>query len=735
MRTTGRRALAAPADHVLLSLVGVCAVMLSWFDVDLPVVRGLACLVTVSLLPGYAIVSVLPVPRRPATLLAMASGLSLALGTLLTSAALWLHAWAPNILLTCTVAASLPPLLLTRKRAAPVATSTGDRPGWNGGAARRIALQLVPVLVALGLWASSLPRIRTSAMTDFGLVPALPVTYFLGLAVLLVSFVRALRRDRLGLVPAAHLVGLIVMLHGTAPLILPEPHYAWQYKHYGVINYLNLHGLVDESIDIYQGWPGMFALAAWFCRIGGFPAGPIEFAAWAQVYFQLANLVGYLFLTDALKVPKRARWAGAMLFTLGNWVGQDYLAPQALAYVLTLVLYGVTFGWLAQRPRGPLHHLALRIPVPGEKVATRRAGQGTAASLPATVDPPRWAVAMVVVLFAAITATHQLTPYLVLLGVAGLAALDIVRPRALVLGFAVMAVGYLVHDLGFVQQHYGLLTFGDRTTHTTNVKTIAGQGLPGQRWTARATQVLSLVLLLLAALTTFVRLRSGVRETALVLLLIAPAVVLVGQSYGGEGIYRVYLVSLPWAALLAGYGLAWLQERPRVLGLTATFALLLTMTTLFLQSYFGLERNNAITTDEVEVTTRFYAEAPAGSLLGIVVPNFPMRLGARYADMALPNGGDAVPSLISDRRLRHRSLDTDTLPIVEEVLRSYGGRHQFLVVSASQDHYSQLYGLFPPGSLQRLRAALDVAPEWRAWASSANCTIYELLPPSTATAP
>ena len=69
------------------------------------------------------------------------------------------------------------------------------------------------------------------------------------------------------------------MIHGTAPLLFAEPRYAWTYKHIGVVQYINLHGALDASIDIYHNWPGFFALAAWFGRIAGINT-PLAYAAW-----------------------------------------------------------------------------------------------------------------------------------------------------------------------------------------------------------------------------------------------------------------------------------------------------------------------------------------------------------------------------------------------------------------------------------------------------------------------
>ena len=58
------------------------------------------------------------------------------------------------------------------------------------------------------------------------------------------------------------MIVIAIILYGTVPMLSAQPHYGWVYKHIGVVRYLEAHGKANPSIDIYNRWPGFFALEA-----------------------------------------------------------------------------------------------------------------------------------------------------------------------------------------------------------------------------------------------------------------------------------------------------------------------------------------------------------------------------------------------------------------------------------------------------------------------------------------
>lgn len=215
----------------------------------------------------------------------------------------------------------------------------------RGQAGLHIADFLLPI--SLCLWAAGLKLTNAAALGPYGLLPDLPVIFYAGIALLVVSAAAELAHAvsahwRL----AAHAVALVVMLYGTAPLRYPEGRYTWLYKTIGVVQYVNAHGHLNDAIDIYQNWPGFFALAGWFTKLAG-TGSPLAYAKWAQLFFELAALPLLYLIYEALRLTNRQRWTAILLYSAGNWIGQDYFSPQATGTVLSLGIMAMALRWLS----------------------------------------------------------------------------------------------------------------------------------------------------------------------------------------------------------------------------------------------------------------------------------------------------------------------------------------------------------------------------------------------------
>ena len=188
---------------------------------------------------------------------------------------------------------------------------------------------------SLALWALGIRRTNTAALGPFGLLTELPIVFYTGLALLVISAgIELARRTpspwRMGL----HVVALVVMLYGTAPLVYSEGRYSWLYKTVGVVQYVNAHGQLDRHIDIYQNWPGFFALAAWFGKVAGV-TNPLAYAKWAQLAFELAALPLLYLIYDALSLTV-ARAMASPATVLGQQLGRAGLLLSASSRDTTL---------------------------------------------------------------------------------------------------------------------------------------------------------------------------------------------------------------------------------------------------------------------------------------------------------------------------------------------------------------------------------------------------------------
>src|SRR5262249_40795508 len=116
----------------------------------------------------------------------------------------------------------------------------------------------------------------------------------------------------------------------------------------GVIDYIREHGSVLNNTDIYQQWPTFFATVAQLVSVSG--ANLLRVAAWAPVFFDAANCLPLFAIARTLSTNPRVPWLTVALFTCINWIGQDYLSPQAFAYILCFGVLLILLRWLRRVP-------------------------------------------------------------------------------------------------------------------------------------------------------------------------------------------------------------------------------------------------------------------------------------------------------------------------------------------------------------------------------------------------
>jgi hypothetical protein len=564
------------------------------------------------------------------------------------------------------------------------------------------AAHLAVVALALALWVLGVRSTDVGRIDDFGLVPAFPATFYAACALLLAGFAAAVTSRRLPppVVLGAYVVGLVLVIHGTAPLLYDEPRYAWTYKHLAVTDLIASTGHVDRSLDIYNNWPGFFVLAGWLQRLSGVPM--IDVAGWAQVAFNLATVASLQFAFGGLTTDRRRVWLATALFLLGSWVGTDYYAPQALAFVLAFTFLGICLR--ATTPRRVAPRLRVALDAPAERLAAAPALASGACC------------------WAALVVTHQLTPVLVIAAVCALVA---VRRVPLWVPVAMIAVeaAWVTLAWDFLSSHFHLF---DAKGVTTPDPHAGGRATPlaGVGWAALAGRVVTATLVTLAAAGVLSAVRRRQVPGSALTLILAPCLVVPLQAYGGEGVFRAYVFALPWLALLAAAFLLDGQTGARrTLRLGATLAILAAG---FLPAYFGLEQANRITGDDVATSRWYEAHAGPGALAVVAAPNFPSPLTRRYVALRTMSG-DGMTSLSDYPQLtRLRDGGAGAASIARFAAARRGGP-LYVVLSGSQRRYAQLYGLFHPGFLSGLDRALARAPAFRRVYGTGQSSVYEYV--------
>lgn len=634
--------------------------------------------------------------------------LSLAITAITSAVMIWLTAWHPRALLAFPALSVLSCVMRLRPGA--------------GAAARHVPLRrqdllqrrqdlwphLVFLSVGLGAWAYGVSQVKRQAIGPFGLLASANVWFFLGLAVLLVGGLLELsqRSPRTWLL-GMYLAALIVAIYATEPILYGVPEYAWVYKHIGTAQALGKYGRVTDPSSIYQQWPALFAALASVSLLGH--VGPLSFAAWAPLAFELADALLLLGIFRMLGADRRVAFVALFLYEgLIAWVGQDYLSPQAFGYLLWLGIVTILVRWLLAPASAHQHRSVItrarapflaELPTPQQSTPVQRAIAGT----------------LVIVIYFTIVAAHQLTPYMVLVGVGALSLLGLLRRGWLmVLVMAAVAVGYLVPHYSLISQQFGgLFSGGNPMANASGVSTAFHQG--AEAMTAEMVRALAACMWLLALAVIASQWRTLGRVATVALLAFSPFVILFMQRYGGEAIYRVYLFSAPWCALLIAGALVKLRValwRWLVTACVFTAAL-----AVGLQGLYGPVTVNAFTPTELTASLWLYGHAAHGSLLLLAANDFPDTETADYKSYNLqwiPADSLSPPDLLNEANVGE----------VQAWIASLGYRSAYVVFSRSMAAYVNYFGT--PYGYEQMVSTIRSRPGWSIVYRNADTTIYRV---------
>jgi hypothetical protein len=582
---------------------------------------------------------------------------------------------------------------------------------------------------SLALWAFGVSRVDISGIGPYGLLNVLPVVFYLGLALLVVSAgleLTSVRPSELRL--GLHAGALVVMLYGTAPLVYPEGRYAWLYKTIGVVQYVGAHGQLNRAVDIYQNWPGFFAFAAWFDKIAGVGSA-LDYAKWSQPVVELAVLPLLYAIYKSVALPVRQRWTAIMLYSAVNWIGQDYFSPQALGTLFSLGIMALMLRWMFVGNFAGPRSLD---DAPPERLGPERRDSRLRRSLPY--------LAALLLMFA-LTASHEISPYIVAIQLTALTAVGLLRPRWIAFAAAAIAVGYLLPNFSYVNSHYGLLASAGSFMGNVRPPATCCSGVTphSQSVLNSAADALSLGVWLLALLGAWKWRKSLRTVIALLFLTYSPIIVLVGGAYGGEGVLRVYLFSLPWAAALAAAALSPLPslsaERPRktnsatafreVLGglnraWRAPLALLIAMA-LFLPSFYGGDLSMVMSKSEVDTLEAFQQTVRPGPIL-CPIANAPLADTARYDQF--PIGQVFGPYSVMGLAPVTPGIATYLARTMVNYLN--GNQPGYIVITPSMAAYNVSNGVTRPSSYKVFLASLANSRYWKLLVNRQGTLIYQL---------
>ena len=518
---------------------------------------------------------------------------------------------------------------------APEVTSrTGGR--WK---TREIWCALAGV-VSLGLAVGAASTVAVPVNSDLGLVGVLPYPFWVGVLLVNIAFVAALRGDAAGPARRPVMLGLVVVLvlvlFGTAAFVTGVPRGEVAFRHLGIADVLSSTQAIDPTIDAYFNWPGLFALLATVLRATGLD--PVAVALWAPVLNVGLWLAALGVLTRYLTSDPRRRWLVLWIFCLGNWQDQDYLSPQAFGFFLYLVVVVMLIGPLAARAPG--FHGFRRA-----NLAAWWLGRSPAESRPGHRVS---ALVITLLLVAVICASHQLTPFLVLIAMTALTLSGRLWPSRLPLITAVVVALWLVYPASaYLVGHPPLADAGLQGAVEANVVDRVS-GSAGHMLVVQLRVVLTVVLWALAAAGALRDWRRRRLDIRVVLLAVAPLLLFPVQSYGGEMLIRVSLFALPFIAMQACSVLLPTagssrpsSRRAGALALTCFLLAVLTVT-----GRFGNAEYDVFSDDEVAAVDAVESLAPHGSAIISAAHPTPWRSDA-YLEHRYRTIEDLCPSGLS----------------------------------------------------------------------------------------
>jgi hypothetical protein len=514
---------------------------------------------------------------------------------------------------------------------------------------------------------------------------------------------------------------IVIFLFATGPAIEPVAAISDSWIHSGFIGYILTNGHVLHGYDARFSWPGGFVLAALTSAFTG-QANSLAFARWFPVVIEAMYLAPVVVIGSNSGVSRRTKWLGVAIFYAMDWIYQDYFSPQALDYLFYLVFIASVLAIWSPSRRSFVRGRGL-IGTKLDQVRNalkwnRLIGEQTVSQ---QSDATIYFVMVLLSLISlAAVMSHQLTPYALILALLGcLVTSRLGRPEllALTIVFSVawLSLGASDFWIGHLSAIFGSVGQVGSTLGTNVASRVVGSA--SHRFIVSLRIEITGVLLLFAAAGT---LRRATDSRTLEALAGAPFVILGLQGYGGEGLLRVVLFSLPFTSLLAASALIptltgevrpWIQPikwmtRLEVLRPIVVTLVLVVMCILTTVVRGGNDAYESFSVGELNAVNYVYGHVKANQVVGIISTYLPIgQLDVGTVDV-ISFGGDTIPTQAQ---------------LAKSMLRT---RPDFVILSQSEEAWGEVVGGYPPGWENQLGTQL-IKANYRVVASWATAQVYQ----------
>jgi hypothetical protein len=530
--------------------------------------------------------------------------------------------------------------------------------------AHKLVFEVAWGAVALALWGLSLSQIDPYRTGSLGLITVLPWTWWTGLAVTVIGGIRGSRETNDCRWHCPLGIGLLVLyLHGTGPAVDRSGYLDWAFVSAGFSNFIGGTGHTLPHFDARMSWPALYAAAGMVART--LRVSSTWFIRWTPLALNALYLVPLKSIANGQLNSRRARYATLAIFVAANWIAQDYFSPSGYLYFAYLTVLAIClrlFGSVRGTTK-PQHALPPR----WRWFAPARGDQAELSPLPAAQPNVRWAaLGIVLLIVAATTVAHELTPVEIGFAAAALAITRRTELRWLWLMTFIFVLAWLSWDAtAFWSGHFEQI-FGQVGQVSGNVGSGIGARLNspsiGRRVVLDA-RVLDTTVLMGSAMVIggFELIYWHRTRWSAVALLAAPIVTIGLQDYGGEVALRVAFYALAPAAVLIGAVLdnpddyfstryaqrGWRILAPWVRG-GVFVSVMIVLVGLFPLARWGNQSFEVVSPSDIGAANWVYSNVPAGATLVYADGETPIsyeRIG-QFGEVDLGDVAGMAPSTI-----------------------------------------------------------------------------------------
>jgi len=558
-------------------------------------------------------------------------------------------------------------------------------------------LSIASVIVGNSLVAFGIRRTQQQSFGILGLVDVLSPAFWIGLATLIGGLVISCYRGSRW--AWLNVVALMTALHGLPGLLEPNPRFSVAWIHTGFIEHIATDGTLLKSLDARFSWAGFFAAGGLLQRWTD-TESLLWLVRYAPLFYNAVAVILIALLARRLRATEMQSVMAAALFCCLNWIGQDYFAPQATAFVLYLLIVTVVLhAFPADPSRGNRFLVRLTRPAMDRHQGLRG----------------RQATLVLVGCFALVVAlviSHQLTPGILMSAALLLVVGNATRLRAFPIYIAVVFLAWLSFGASaYWFGHFDALTgsvgeVGNLVTQNVSNRATSSEAL-GRRVVVGSRVALALLAWGLASVSLFVHWLRRSTPIALVCLLAAPFPMLLLQPYGGEMALRVCYFSLPPACILIAQ-LVVPAGRARLGSWIAIGVAMLALTPVFILARFGNESFEAFSDNDVLLSRTLYDVVPAGSTIYLA-----SQQTIKYVERVA--------------EVRYRQLPQGTPAEVTALLgKSIKSSHVYIVLTESQQAYGTVSRNRPADWMQILLGELLATNQYRIVAQVDDGVLLEL---------